>query len=183
MSTYQESVYASRSLLALIVVAAAGSLFSAATALRGDDGNRFVGVGLPALIGTLLIAVAVCFGRLRTESGGGRLRFHFGPFGRTLEASDILVAQVMPYSWLRFGGWGIRFGRMAGDSVRAYSVPFLRTGVVVEMLHGGHYYVSSRRPEALAAAINNQAAQPQAGSQAAPPQEGNQAARPREGQG
>ncbi len=183
MSTYEESVYASRWLMALIVVAAAGSLFSAITALQGDGGSRVLGVGLPALIGALLIAVAVCFGRLRTESGGSGLRFHFGPFGRTLAVADILAAEVMPYSWLRFGGWGIRFGRTAGHPVRAYSVPFLRTGVAVETRDGSHYFVSSRRPEALAAAINNQAAKPQQGNQAALPQEGNQAARPREGQG
>jgi hypothetical protein len=172
LSTYDESVYASRWFIAVLVVAAAGSLFSAIDALRDAGGSRLLGAGLPALIAALLIAVAVVFGRLRTEAGGNGLRFHFGPFGRTLEAADIRAAAVVPYKWLRFGGWGIRLGRMAGHSVRAYSVPFLRTGVAVETRDGTRYYVSSRRPEALAAAIN----------QAAKPHEDNQATRPREGQ-
>jgi hypothetical protein len=165
-------VYASRWFIAVLVVAAAGSLFSAIDALRDEGGSRLLGAGLPALIAALLIAVAVVFGRLRTGAGGKGLRFHFGPFGRTLEAVDIRAAAVVPYKWLRFGGWGIRLGRMGGHSVRAYSVPFLRTGVAVETRDGARYYVSSRRPEALAAAIN----------QAAGPQEDNQATRPREGQ-
>lgn len=172
MNTYEESVYASRWLMVIIVVAAAGSLFSAIDALRGDGGNRLLGAALPALIAVLLVAVGVLFGRLRIEARGSGLRFHFGPFGRTLDATDIRAAEVVPYRWLRFGGWGIRMGRMAGHSVRAYSVPFLRTGVVLEAHDGSRYYVSSRRPEVLAAAIN----------QAAKPLEGNEAARPREGQ-
>lgn len=162
MSTYDESVYASRWFIAVLVVAAAGSLFSAVDALRDDGGNRVLGAGLPALIAALLIAIAVVFGRLRTEAGRNGLRFHFGPFGRTLEAADIRAAEVVPYRWLRFGGWGIRRGRMAGHSVHAYSVPFLRTGVAVQTRDGTRYYVSSRRPDVLAAAIN-QATRPREG--------------------
>jgi hypothetical protein len=104
----------------------------------------------------------VFFGRLRVHADDRRLRFHFGPFGRTLEAADITAAEAAPYRWLAFGGWGIRFGRVSGHFVRAYSVPFLRTGVAIEAADGKRYYVSSRRPEALAAAIR-QVARPREG--------------------
>ena len=57
------------------------------------------------------------------------------------------------------GGWGIRIGRTSGHLMRAYSVPFLRTGVAVEVWDGKRYFVSSRRPAALAAAIHEVARQ------------------------
>jgi hypothetical protein len=153
LNTYDESVRTPFWFLALIGMAAAAALFSAVGALLSDEDNRALLTAVLFLSGVLLGVVAVFFWRLRVEVRDHSLRFHFGPFGRTLEATDIRAAEAMPYRWLAFGGWGIRFGRTSGHAVRAYSVPFLRTGVIVEAVDGKRYYVSSRRPDALAAAI------------------------------
>lgn len=152
MNRYDESVYAARWLLIVVALAMAASVGSAVFVLAREDAPRWVAVQLVA-IGILLGAIEWMFMRLRIEVNGERLRFHFGPFGPTLKLSDVRSVEPSPYRWLVFGGWGIRFGRVAGQTVRAYSVPFLRTGVAIETAGGRRYYASSRRPEVLTAAI------------------------------
>lgn len=153
MNRYRESVPSSRWLILLALLAAAGALIGAGAALRGDDGGRVVTAVVLVVLALVLGGVAVFFARLRVELDERLLRFHFGPFGRTLDAAEIRSVEPAPYPALPFGGWGIRFGRMGGHSARAYSVPFLRSGVAVEMNNGKRYYVSSRQPEALARAV------------------------------
>ena len=64
-----------------------------------------------------------------------------------------------PYRWLAYGGWGLRLGRNGGRWSRAYSVPFARSGVVVDSHDGHRIYITSHRPEELAEAINRMAAE------------------------
>lgn len=141
-------------------MAAGGALLGAVGTFGSDQDGGMVPAVILVVLTVVLGAVAVVFARLRIEAGDDALRFRFGPFGPTLNAADIQSAEAAPYRWLAFGGWGIRFGRVSGHSVRAYSVPFLRSGVLVEAAGGKRYYVSSRRPEALAAAIRELAAPP-----------------------
>ncbi len=152
LNHYDESIYAARWLLTVIALAMVASLGGALLVLVREDAPWWVAAQLGA-VGALLGVVEFMFMRLRIEVGGERLRFHFGPFGPTLKLSDVRSVEPSPYRWLAFGGWGIRFGRVAGQTVRAYSVPFLRTGVAIETAAGRRYYASSRRPEVLAAAI------------------------------
>jgi len=153
MSTYDETVYAAWWFLPAVAIATAAAVVSAMGALFGDDDERWGAVAALVGVGVTLGVVEFVFMRLRIELRGGSLRFRFGPFGPTLRVHDIVSAAPAPYRCLAFGGWGIRFGRIDGRSARAYSVPFLRTGVSVETASGRLYYTSSRRPGALAEAI------------------------------
>jgi hypothetical protein len=109
-------------------------------------------------VAVLLVPVSLCFARLRIEVSDRTVRFRFGPFGPTLDVRAIRSADAVPYRWVAFGGWGVRLGRISGQWVRAYSVPFVRTGVALEVSSGRRYYVSSRHAEALASAIRGVAA-------------------------
>ncbi len=152
MNRYDESVTAARWLLLAVALAMLASVVGAVLVLVSEDTPWWVALQLVA-VGILLGFIELTFMRLRIEVRGDRLRFHFGPFGPTLKLSEVRSAEPSPYRWMAFGGWGIRFGRVAGRSVRAYSVPFLKTGVAIETAGGKQYYTSSRRPEALAGAI------------------------------
>jgi len=152
LNRYDESVYAARWLLLVVVLAMAASIGGAVLVLASEESAWWVSLQLVA-VASLLGAIQLTFRRLRIEVTSGRLCFRFGPFGPTLKLSEVRSAQPSTYRWAAFGGWGIRFRRFSGLSVRAYSVPFLRTGVAVETAEDGHYYISSRRPEALAGAI------------------------------
>jgi len=152
LNRYEESVYSARWVPIGVALAMVASLGGAILVLAREDAPWWVAVQLVA-VGVVLGLIAWMFMRLQVEVTRERVRFHFGPFGPTLKLSDIRAAEPSPYHWLAFGGWGIRIGRVAGRTVRAYSVPFLRTGVAIETVTGGRYYTSSRRPEVLAAAI------------------------------
>jgi hypothetical protein len=93
------------------------------------------------------------FGRLRIEVDEHALRFRFGALRCTLEAERIARAVPEPYRWWQYGGWGWRFALVGRRLVRAYSVPFVRSGVAVETTDGKRYYLSSRAPAELAAVL------------------------------
>jgi hypothetical protein len=153
LNRYTESVAAPRWFLVLIAALALGALAGAILVIRDPDGaSSGVLFAMMLLVAVALLSVVIVFGRLRVEVRES-LRFHFGPFGRTLEAADVRSATVERYPWMTFGGWGIRLGWWHGGLARAYSVPFLRTGVAIETAEGKHYYVSSQRPDELAVAI------------------------------
>jgi hypothetical protein len=113
-------------------------------------------VGAAALLvaGLMLGVIATTFDELHIRLDAGGLRFGFGPFRRTLTAAQLHAAYVEPYSWLRFGGWGLRWSFTRGLREQAYSVPLLRVGVAVETNDGHRFHVSTRRPAEFAAAIN-----------------------------
>jgi hypothetical protein len=151
--SYEESVRATRWFVLLLGVAALGCLAGALAALLSElDGRGFTGAML-LVVAAVLGAVLGCFARLRIDADQHAIRFRFGPFGPTLDPSTIRSVDPSPYRWLAFGCWGIRLGKVAGHWVRAYSVPFVRTGVAIEVSGGRRYYVSSLHAEALASAI------------------------------
>lgn len=153
MNRYDESVYAARWMLVVIALAMFATLGAAIATLFSGDSRQWGVAGMLVGIGAILGLAELMFMRLQIEVDQERLRFRFGPFGPTLKLSEIQSAEADPYRWLVFGGWGIRFGRVSGRFMRAYSVPFMRTGVAIETVTGARYYISSRQPEALATAI------------------------------
>jgi uncharacterized membrane protein YeaQ/YmgE (transglycosylase-associated protein family) len=158
VNQYAESVRAVRWFLLLLAVAVLGCLAGALAAFLSEAEGRGFTAGMLLGMAGVLAAVTLCCARLRIEVSEQTVRFRFGPFGRTLDAWTIRSAEAIPYRWIAFGGWGVRLGRISGQWVRAYSVPFVRTGVALEVSSGRRYYVSSRHAEALASAIRRVAA-------------------------
>jgi hypothetical protein len=64
----------------------------------------------------------------------------------------VASAAVDRYRWIRYGGWGIRYGF---HGRRAWSVPFVGTGVEVALKDGPRYFISSRQPMAFHRAIQD----------------------------
>ncbi len=76
-----------------------------------------------ALVGgtaVLLFVLYATFSKLRITVDEQLLRVGFGPFGLTIPADRIERAEACSYSWLTYGGWGIRGGF---DGSFAYNVP------------------------------------------------------------
>ena len=86
--------------------------------------------------------------RVRVEPSGVEARF--GPFSKQLPATQVESVEAMPYRWTPYLGWGIRF---ASGKRYAWSVPFIREGVSVALGDGARYFISSRQPERLVAAV------------------------------
>ncbi|MBM4415229.1 MAG: hypothetical protein FJ035_03020 [Chloroflexi bacterium] len=151
----REVVGASRWFDALgIVAGAALAAGLVATWRAGDsDGERAMALAVLVGVGVVLVLVWRWFARLQVEVDERALRFRFGPVRCTLDAERIAGVTPQAYRWWRFGGWGLRFARIEGRLVRAWSVPFVRSGVAVETTDGRQYYVSSRAPEALVHAV------------------------------
>jgi hypothetical protein len=147
---YRETVAAARWLVALIALGALAPLYAGLAAIENRDALQ---VAVLVCAAALLVAVALVLQRLRVETDHATLRFRFGPFGRTLGASEIASATAEQCRWWTFGGWGWRFAWREGALVQAFSVPFVRTGVRVTTRRGKQSYLSSRAPERLAAAI------------------------------
>ena len=74
----------------------------------------------------------------------------FGPIRKRFPPKTIESVQAEDYNWQSYGGWGIRRG-FGGR--RAYTVPFLRSGVLLSLQDGHRWYLSSSTPEALEYAI------------------------------
>ena len=160
---HDETARASRWMLVILALALGGASLGLRDALLGDGsltGRVLTGVIMTAIV-LIVLAVAFWFTRLHVSVrggmsdnvSGGSLHFSFGPIHRTIEGTEIGMVLVEHYPWRRFGGWGIRFGHRDGYRARAWTVPFLRTGVWVGLGDGSGYYLSSARPESLAAAI------------------------------
>ena len=149
---YDETVPCSRWFARAMLVSALLTFAGGAWLLLASS-PPWAGLAALAAAPPLFAAVAV-FGALRIEVDARALRARFGPFGPTLPGDAIAAARAEPYRWLPHGGWGLRRGRLGGRTSRACSVPFLRTGVAVETRNGQRYYLSSRRPDELAAAVN-----------------------------
>lgn len=93
------------------------------------------------------------FTNLAVSVGAAGIEFRYGMFAKKLKWEQVKSAEPQGYSWKTFGGWGIRFSTQGR---RAWSQLGVRTGVVVAVSEDGHdrsYFVSSRKPDALQAAI------------------------------
>ena len=147
---YRETIGAAWWFVALLACAALAPLTSLIVEIRR---GQLLQVGILLVVSALLVLLVLVFLRLRVDIDRATLGFHFGPFGRTLQAADIESVSVERYRWTTFGGWGWRFAWLEGTLVQAFSVPFVRTGVRIRTHAGTQYYVSSRAPERLSAAI------------------------------
>ena len=97
--------------------------------------------------------VLLSFRRLRIQVGDTAVRFGFGVLRKSLPLEAIQGCEAKRYRWLTYGGWGIRF---ALGGRRAWSLPGVPAGVELTVAEGTRvrrYFVSSRSPELLAAAI------------------------------
>ncbi len=126
-----------------------------------------VGAGEPlagamlVLLAAIVLALSRILGVLRLRVDPEMLRARFGPWGLDIAGREIEEARPERYPWLSYGGWGLRWGRHRGRAGRACSVPFLRTGVVVDTRGGRRHYLTSRRPDELAAHLNRLAEEAQ----------------------
>ena len=102
----------------------------------------------------LVLLVLYNFSVLTIDVTRDAVRFGFGPISRRIPLAEIEAVEAAGYRWLDFGGWGIRF---ALGGRRAWSVPGPKRCVIIwpRPRDGKQrsYYVSSRRPEELAIAI------------------------------
>jgi len=148
---YRENVHSADALrvavwcAALLAFAGAGWSF-----VVGEETARWLTMTLLLGGAAALAVVGWWFLTLHIEVTPEAVSFHFGPFGRRFAPGHVERIAVKPYRWIVYGGWGIR---MAPGKRRAYTVPFVRTGVELTASDGKAYYVSSRNPQLLAAAI------------------------------
>ena len=158
---FAEDVHADRpitiAMLAISLGFVIGGLWSL---LAGSDVSS--GLGLLA-VGALLAGIWRLFGVLHVKVEEQGLRARFGPRGLNLPAEEIDAARAEAYRWGSYFGWGMRWGLDEGRPGRAMSVPFLRRGIIVDTKQGGRHYISSRRPDELAAAINRMLQDPAVG--------------------
>ncbi|MFN8639882.1 MAG: hypothetical protein U0360_10615 [Dehalococcoidia bacterium] len=95
--------------------------------------------------------VGLMFSSLQVRADPRGVAFGFGPFRSSLLPADITGAEAGRYRWFRFGGWGLRWSWNLRD--RAYSVPFVGSGVEIHLRSGRSFFISSRHPDSLAKAI------------------------------
>ena len=143
---YSETVAASG--LARLLLGGAALLSLAFAVVLFAGGETLAAIGA-SVVGLALFAAFRTFGTLHLELGHEELRASFGNFSQRIALDQIRAVAVERYEWLPHGGWGIRFGLRRR---RAYSVPFRRRGVRVE-LPDARWHFSSEHPEELAAAL------------------------------
>jgi len=109
-----------------------------------------MGIGLIAMT-----VVAMWFRKLVVWVDDTYLAFGYGKFRKRFTFDQIESVESIAYSFTKYGGAGIRYAK---NGHRAWSVPFLHTGVEVKLVESGKdrtYYISSRRAEELECAIES----------------------------
>jgi len=150
-AAYSESVPNPWWLMATLWLCPPLMLVGAVAVWRDESGiSRVIGVSILLGLVVVLVPLARWLTALRIEVTPAALRYGWGPMGATRRWADVLGAEVEPYRWLTYGGWGLRF---ALGKRRAYSVPGVRFGVLVRTRDGKRTHLASRQPEALCAAI------------------------------
>lgn len=153
---YAESVSSPWWLQATIWLGPPAALFALISVWCTEDGvARLVSVALLLSLAVALVLLARWLTALNIEVTRAALRYGWGPLGAQRRWPDVLDAEVEPYRWITYGGWGLRF---ATGKRRAYSVPGVRFGVVVRTRDGKRTHLASRQPEALCAAIRSMVA-------------------------
>lgn len=114
------------------------------------DGEAWVGLLVAGLVLLLVVLLDRWFMSLRVTVTQAGVTARFGPFAKRLPAEALASAEAEGYRWMTYGGWGIRWGTQGR---RAWSVPFLGTGVAVALTDGSRYFISSRSPERLRSSI------------------------------
>ncbi|RLT44511.1 MAG: hypothetical protein DWI58_00365 [Chloroflexi bacterium] len=152
ISTYREVISPPKWFVVAIALLALAPLWGVQAALRDDSLSTARRVTLTAaapVVAGMLLWLALVGSHLTVEVVAERVRFRFGPFGRTLRSNDITAVTAEPYNAWAFGGWGWRLG---WGGAQAFTVPFLRSGVMLGTARG-RFYLSSRTPERLAEAV------------------------------
>jgi hypothetical protein len=126
----------------------------------GDFTGWAVWVYYSAMIfGTITMGIALLwFRKLIVWVDDTHLAFGYGKFRKRFTFDQIESVESTPYSFYKYGGAGIRYAR---NGHRAWSVPFLHTGVEVKLTEGGKdrtYYISSKRAEELEQAVKSRLA-------------------------
>lgn len=104
-------------------------------------------------LGAMFVA-ALWFRKLIVWVDDTYLAFGYGKFRKRFTFDQIQSVEFTPYSYYKYGGAGIRYAK---GGHRAWSVPFVHTGVEVKLVEGGKertYYISSRQAEQLEQAIS-----------------------------
>lgn len=103
----------------------------------------------------VMSVVSIWFRKLIVWVDDSYLAFGYGKFRKRFTFDQIQSVEATPYSAFKYGGAGIRYAK---GGHRAWSVPFLHTGVELKLIEGGKdrtYYISSRRPDELNEAIQH----------------------------
>lgn len=90
---------------------------------------------------------------LRITISNGEFTFAYGMVRHRIRVDQIDSIETRRYRWTRYGGWGYSRGPLGR---RAWSMPGVTEGVIVVLRESGkprEYFVSSRTPEQLEAAI------------------------------
>ena len=122
--SYREVVRAARWFTVALAVLSVTPVIGIIAVLRDESlssGGRVTSVVALAASGVLMVLVVLWVCAMTVEVSATRLRFRFGPFGRTLAAGDLATASAERYQWVRFGGWGWRFGWLDRKSTRLNS--------------------------------------------------------------
>jgi len=108
-----------------------------------------------ALAALVTLVVVTNFRYLTIVVTDESVRFRFGIFGTSLPLETLQGCEVKQYQWLPYGGWGLR---MATGGRMAYSILGVPRGVEITATRKGkqhRYFVSSARPETLAAVLGH----------------------------
>ena len=139
-------------LFALPILIQAGSFALASSQGKPIPAGALAMVPVTALI---LSVIVLLFAVLRITVTRREVHIQYGLFGPKIPISKIEDCRAVNYSWLEYGGWGIRRGadgswayNMVGDAGRAVRIEW-----VDEKGKDQTTLVASPNPEALARAI------------------------------
>ncbi len=116
--------------------------------------NTFYVVGA-----VLALLIGLNFSAIRIRLTDVDVRVSYGLFSKTLAWKDVASCEIDTGSALRYGGWGIRLGRIRGENVWVYNT---FGGIRVAFLTKGPkplgMVVSTRNPKELLRMANQQIA-------------------------
>lgn len=145
--------------LGLVLGVTAGVM--SGVAIRNVVGDDPIIEGSSAMIFYVSFALAVLvdvfvlfnFTNLALKTSSEGFEFRYGMFGKSFRWSQIESVESKDYRWITYGGWGIR---LSTQGRRAWSQMGVKGGVLIKVGENGKdrsYFVSSRRPDELEAAI------------------------------
>jgi len=148
---YREHVPASSGFRWVIRLVVVVPLLIALFAVMADDSPHVGAVLTLLLVLSLMLLLDRWMMELTVTVRDGEVEAAFGPIRKRTPIAELASVTVESYQWTRYGGWGIRWGR---EKRRAWSVPFVGTGVYLEKHDGTRWYVSSQSPEHLRSVIH-----------------------------